>query len=158
MWCPVEFCNAKQGRAKTYTFIYKMWVSEWPSYGTLLHWFTIPPVPWCIARLYLYIHTKLDGILSWADINKNGNRFFEFAEDRGRFSNSSRVTGATSSRMWRPSDWCRSQILNFKNRISISGDMANFVNWSLFIHFSHVVWCMTTKKAAKTFFCEGVLD
>ena len=35
----------------------------------------IPPVPWCIARCTLYFDTQLHGILSWADINRNGNIF-----------------------------------------------------------------------------------
>ncbi len=78
MWCPIEFCKAKWGRAKSYAFICKVLVSEWPSYDTILHWITIPPVPWWIARLYLYTDTKLDEILSWADINRNGNRFFVY--------------------------------------------------------------------------------
>ena len=80
MWCPIEFCRAKWGRAKSYAFISKVLVSGCPSYDTILHWITIPSAPWCITtwtRLYHCTDTKLDGTLSWADNNRNGNRFFD---------------------------------------------------------------------------------
>ena len=76
VWCPIELCQAKWGRAKSHTLKYKMWISKLPTYAALLCGTGIPSAPWCIARLYLYTGTQLHGILSWAGINRNGNRFF----------------------------------------------------------------------------------
>ena len=37
VWPDIEFCHASWGSAESYTFLYKLWASKWPSYATLLH-------------------------------------------------------------------------------------------------------------------------
>ena len=78
MWCPIVISRAKWGIAKSYAFLYKLCISEWPSYAALLHTINIPDTPWCVEWCYLYFDTQSRWILPWADINRNCNIFLLF--------------------------------------------------------------------------------
>ena len=77
MWCPIVICRAKWGIAKSYTFLYKLCIGEWPSYAALLQTINIPDTPWCVACCYVKFYSQSHWILRWADINRNCNIFLE---------------------------------------------------------------------------------
>ena len=75
-WCHTAICKGSTKSGESYTILFKMEDCKWPSFAALLHIINITHPPWCITRCTLYFDTQLNGILLWADINRNRTIYF----------------------------------------------------------------------------------
>ena len=77
-WPGIKLCILNLEVQNSYTFLCKIWVSNWPSFSALVHTIIRLHTPWSVGRYYLHLDTQLRSTWLWADINRNCNTFFTF--------------------------------------------------------------------------------